>query len=87
MVLLFLLPSGETSPGVVGSSIEQLELDGHVTSRTANRRVEDMARNGTTGSHGVSEKMRNEVKGVMEKWKKRKKRLFKQSWSFCATRN
>lgn len=55
-MVFFFLPSGETSPGVVGGSVEQLELDGHVASRTADRRVEDMARNGTTGSHDVREK-------------------------------
>lgn len=72
----FVIPSGETSPGVVGSSVEELELDGDVASRTTDRRVEDMARNGTTGSHDVRN-VNVERRGVMERnGKKRKNVLF-----------
>lgn len=47
------LPSSKTAPGVVGGSVEDLELNGDIATGTAAGRIEHMARNGTTGGHDV----------------------------------
>jgi hypothetical protein len=46
-----LLPLSETTPGVVGSRVELLQLDGNVLARLASGRVKHMAGDGTP-SHG-----------------------------------
>jgi hypothetical protein len=51
--LLLLLPSSKSAPGVVGGSVEDLELDWDIATGMTAGRVQHMACDGTTGCHDV----------------------------------